>query len=270
MSESSPVSLADGLENFGEIERRLRDRRPAVFIDYDGTLTAIVDRPELAVLDDDMRSTIRELARRCPVAIISGRDRADVERLVGVEGLVYAGSHGFDISGPNGLAMQYPGAEDFLPDLDRAEATLHERLDGIEGALVERKRYAIAVHHRMVPEERLVEVEAAVDAALVDAPHRLRRTGGKKIFELRVHLPWDKGRAVDWLLKTLELEGPEVLPLYLGDDETDEDAFTALRKRSGIGLLVAEMPQRTNAHFLLADPDAAGRFLRALLATTSS
>lgn len=257
--------LADGLENFAALKARLQGKRLAVFLDYDGTLTPIVDRPELAVLDADMRSVIRELAARCSVAIISGRDRADVERLVDVEGLVYAGSHGFDIAGPGGLAMQYPGAAEFLPDLDRAEAALRARLEGIEGALIERKRYAIAVHYRLVSAERLAEVEAAVDATLAEASDRLRRTGGKKVYELRVRLPWDKGGAVAWLLDGLGLNGPDVLPLYLGDDETDEDAFAMLCERGGVGVLVAPQPQRTLAHYRLDDPDAVGRFLRALL-----
>jgi trehalose 6-phosphate phosphatase len=258
------TAVPDALVHFAEIERRLSGRRPAVFLDYDGTLTPIVARPELAVLSPDMRDAVRELAGRCPVAIISGRDRADVERLVGIEGLVYAGSHGFDIAGPDGLAMQYEGAAEFLPDLDRAEASLRERLDGIEGALVERKRYAIAVHYRLVAAAQLPVIEEAVDAALAAAPDRLRRTGGKMVFELRVRLPWDKGRAVVWLLDTLGLNRPEVLPFYLGDDETDEDAFGALRDRDGIGVLVAAQPQPTLARYRLADPDAAGRFLRAL------
>ena len=262
-------ALPDGLDEFAEMKRRLHGKRLAVFIDYDGTLTPIVDRPELAVLDPHMRGVIRELAERCPVAIISGRDRADVERLVDVDGLVYAGSHGFDIAGPNGLAMQYPGASDFLPELDRAEAALRASLGGIEGALVERKRYAIAVHYRLVAVARLAEVEAAVDGALAAAPDRLRRTGGKKVYELRVRLPWDKGRAVAWLLDALDLAGPGVVPLYLGDDETDEDAFAMLRERGGIGVLVASDPQRTHANYRLDDPEAVGRFLRGLVETVA-
>lgn len=255
------------LKDFAAIQRQLRGKRPAVFIDYDGTLTPIVDRPELAVLDASVREAIRELAELCPVAIVSGRDRADVEQLVGVEGLIYAGSHGFDIAGPNGMSMQYPGAAEFLPDLDRAAATLRERLNDVAGALIERKRYAIAVHYRLVTTDELPRVEAAVDAALAAAPDRLRRTGGKKVFELRVRLPWDKGRAVAWLLDSLHLNRPEVLPIYLGDDETDEDAFAALRERNGIGVLVAPQPQKTHAHYRLDDPDAVGRFLRALIET---
>lgn len=262
MTDTTPT-LPDALEHFPDIERQLSGTRPAVFLDYDGTLTPIVARPELAVLSDDMRAAIRALAELCTVAIVSGRDRANVEQLVGIDTLVYAGSHGFDIAGPGGLRKQHEQAADFLPALDRAEALLGERLAGIDGALVDRKRFALAAHYRLVAEDRLPEVEAAVDAALAEAKGQLRKTGGKKIFELRPNLPWDKGRAVDWLLEALELDRSGVLPFYIGDDETDEDAFKALRQ-SGIGVLVTAEPQQTAAHYRLHDPEAVGRFLRAI------
>ena len=72
-------------------------------MDYDGTLTPIVARPEQAVLAEATRATVRRLSQLCPVAIISGRDRANVQRLVDVDGILYAGNHGFDIVGPDGL-----------------------------------------------------------------------------------------------------------------------------------------------------------------------
>lgn len=262
---TSPARLPDAMESFDEIEQRLANNRPAVFLDYDGTLTPIVSRPDLAVLSEDVRATIRELAGQCAVAIVSGRDRADVQRLVDLDELVYAGSHGFDITGPGGLEKQHEKASDFLAALDRAEEQVHSAVAGIEGALVERKRYAIAVHYRLVAGDDIAGIEAAVDAAVKDASPNLRKTGGKKIFEIRPQLPWDKGRAVMWLLHALDLDQPDVLPMYLGDDETDEDAFAAIRERGGLGILVAAEPQRTSAHYLIPDPEGVGRFLRRLV-----
>lgn len=105
-----------------------RSGRVAVFLDYDGTLTPIVSQPEDAWLSDSMQQTLRELARQAPVAILSGRDLDDVRRRVNLDGIVYAGSHGFDIAGPRGLRKQV--ATEFLPKLDIAEKELHEALDG--------------------------------------------------------------------------------------------------------------------------------------------
>ncbi len=98
--------LPDALEHRDEIARRLAGKRLAVFLDYDGTLTPIVARPDLAVLSEAMRQVVRDLAGRCTVAIVSGRDREDVQKLVALDQLIYAGDHGFDISGPAGLSIR--------------------------------------------------------------------------------------------------------------------------------------------------------------------
>ena len=245
-----------------EVARLIGDRRPAVFLDYDGTLTPIVERPDLAVLSDDMCAAVRRLAGLCPVAVVSGRDREDVARLVGLDDLAYAGSHGFDISGPGGLRIEHEEGAAFSAAVERAAERLRAALDGIDGALVEPKRFAVAVHYRQVADADVPAVEEAV-ARVLDAVGELRRTDGKKVIELRPRFDWDKGKAVLWLLDALDLDGPDVLPLYLGDDTTDEDAFCALKGR-GIGILVGPPEGDTAADWMLDEPDAVGRFLNTL------
>jgi trehalose-phosphatase len=244
------------------VDQMLGGRSPAVFLDYDGTLTPIVDDPARATLHPQARAAIRRLARACPVAVVSGRDLADVRALVGVEGIAYAGSHGFDILHPDGRSEQV--GEEFLPDLDAAEAELRPTVESIPGAILERKRFAIATHFRMAEEARVPELEHAVARAAGVHP-RLRRTGGKKIFELRPDLAWDKGRALRSLLGVLGLERPDVCPLYVGDDETDEDAFRAIGD-DGLGLVVrGEADDRpTAADYALADTDETRAFLERL------
>jgi alpha,alpha-trehalase len=237
--------------------------RLAVFLDYDGTLTPIVSHPENAGLSDSMREALRELVARAPVAILSGRDLDDVRRRVDLDGIVYAGSHGFDIAGP-GLRREL-GAE-FLPELDLTEKELHKALDGIPGARVERKRFSIAVHYRNVNENDVPEVARAVHAVAA-GHHGLRRINGKKVYELLPDIGWDKGKAVMWLFETLGLESRSggICPIYIGDDATDEDAFRALEKR-GVGILVSEQPQVTAASYWLKNPEEVERFLRELIA----
>jgi alpha,alpha-trehalase len=89
--------------------RRLTERRPALFLDYDGTLTPIVERPEDALLAPVIRKALRAAAEVVPVAIISGRDLDDVQGLVDLSEITYAGSHGFDICGPDVLLEQLDG-----------------------------------------------------------------------------------------------------------------------------------------------------------------
>jgi trehalose-phosphatase len=178
--------------------------------------------------------------------------------------LAYAGSHGFDIEGPasDGAPLRYRAAEDAEPLVAAATRALEAELAGVPGAQVEPKRYSVAVHYRRVAPERAAEVEAAVDRELAGRPG-LRKTHGKKVFELRPDLDWDKGRAVLWVLRALGLDRPEVAPVYVGDDVTDEDAFRALVGRSGdgLGVLVAEEPRPTAAHYRLRDPEEVRRFL---------
>ena len=235
--------------------------RLAVFLDYDGTLTPIVSHPEDAWLSESMRETLRSLVARVSVAILSGRDLDDVRGRVHVDGIVYAGSHGFDIMGAGGLRRELGG--EYLPVLDAAETELREALDEIPGAQLERKHFSVAAHYRNVNEDDAFRVAQSVDE--VAARHReLRRINGKKVYELLPDIDWNKGKAVLWLLETLELERGKAFPIFIGDDRTDEDAFSALEKR-GVGVLVSEQPQVTAASYWLNDPEEVERFLRALI-----
>jgi trehalose 6-phosphate phosphatase len=251
--------IPSALEHVHEIART-RDQL-AVFLDYDGTLTPIVSHPQDAWLSESMRETLRSLAGRLPVAILSGRDLDDVRGRVHVDGIVYAGSHGFDIAGAGGLHRELGAA--YLPVLDAAETELREALDEIPGAQLERKHFSVAAHYRNVNENDAFKVAQAVSA--VAARHReLRRINGKKVYELLPDIDWNKGKAVLWLLETLEEERGKAFPIFIGDDRTDEDAFSALQAR-GIGILVSEQPEVTAASYWLKSPDEVERFLKEMV-----
>ncbi|MFZ5905969.1 MAG: trehalose-phosphatase [Nitrospirota bacterium] len=258
-----PKTLPSALESFEEIARRSRGNRIAVFLDYDGTLTPIVETPDRAVMSDEMRETVIKLSRHCTVGIISGRDLNDVKDKVRIDSIVYAGSHGFDISGPEGLQVKNETGTEFLPVLDEAEKKLSTKLGHIQGVLVERKRFAIAVHYRLAAPEKVEQVEETVDIVAAGHPE-LRKAYGKKIFELQPDIDWHKGKALLALLKTLKLDGPDVLPFYIGDDVTDEDAFRALEDR-GIGIVVWDRPYETAAWYSLNNPDEVREFLLKLI-----
>jgi trehalose-phosphatase len=206
---------------------------------------------------------LRELAGCVSVAILSGRDLDDVRGRVHVDGIVYAGSHGFDIAGGGGLRRQLGAA--YLSVLQTAETELREALDEIPGAQLERKHFSVAAHYRNVNENDAFRVALAMDAVAARHPE-LRGIDGKKVYELLPRIEWDKGKAVMWLLEALGLERENVRPIYIGDDNTDEDAFRAIEKR-GVGILVSEQPQPTTARYSLKNPAEVERFLRVL--TTS-
>lgn len=246
-----------------EIRRRLRDRKTVVFLDYDGTLTPIVEDFNKAFLADDMRNTIGRLANRCTVGIISGRDLSHLKDLVDLDRVLYAGSHGFDIEMPGESRETLKIGEKFLPDLDAAEKELKSSLADIRGAAIERKRFAIAVHYRHVADDDIEKVEKIVDR-VVDNDQRLHKGRGKKVFQIQPRADWNKGRAVDWLLERLELGSEAVLPIYIGDDLTDEDAFHSLAG-TGITIGVGEEDRPTAADYSIATVTDVRRFLEFLI-----
>lgn len=253
----------NALAEWPRLARAFEDGTPAVFLDYDGTLTPIVDRPEFARLPGPMRDTLQRLARAWPTTVVSGRARADVQRMVGLDGINYAGSHGFDIAGPGaGDGVRLDVAEEAVPAVAAAAREIRERTSGTPGVIVEDKTYSVAVHYRLVDEARVPEVERAVDEALENRPE-LRKTLRKMVFELRPAVDWDKGRAVLWLIDALGLGGPDVCPIYIGDDVTDEDAFRALGDR-GAGIVVTELPRPTAARWSLQDVPEVRAFLERL------
>ncbi len=261
------TELPDALSS-PELWGRLAAQPVALFLDYDGTLTPIVARPELAVLDAPTRAALGRVAANCFVAVVSGRDLDDVRAMVlgskdsgAPTSIWFAGSHGFDLAAPDGTRTSVGNAEEHLA-LRAAADDLEVSLAGIPGAWVERKRFAIAAHFRQVDDASIPHVEAAVEAACRAHPG-LRTTGGKRIFELRPDVAWDKGRAVWSIAERAGLGRGETTAVFLGDDVTDEDAFTALGD-NGIGIVVADAARPTAADYRLATPDAVRTFLSRL------
>jgi trehalose 6-phosphate phosphatase len=263
------ADLPHALGDHERLQEELAGRRPAVFLDYDGTLTPIVDRPEDAVISESMRDAVRGLAKRCTVCVVSGRDRLVVQELMGVDDLVVAGSHGFDIWSPEGGEIEHQAAVGSEELLDRVTARLRDELDSIEGALVEPKKASVAAHYRLVGEEERPAVEVVVERLLADHDKDLKVTPGKMVFELQPKLDWDKGKAVLYLLDALDLDGADVVPFYVGDDITDEHAFEALAGR-GIAVFVgrADDPEvggrTTAADFVLDSTEEVEQFLDTL------
>jgi trehalose 6-phosphate phosphatase len=242
------------------------ERQPAVFFDFDGTLSEIVNDPDSARLAGGAADALRSLSAQCPVAILSGRDLADVRRRIGLPGLWYAGSHGFELTGPDGQHHQNTEAAASIPVLAEAAAALADQLGDIPGVAVEHKRFGVAVHYRNAARDRVGEVAAAVRSA--GQRTALRVTTGREVIELRPDVDWDKGKTLRWVLDYIrDNEGSSsLLPIYLGDDITDEDAFDAVAD-DGIAILVRHSDdgdRATAARYALDDPDSVREFTELL------
>jgi trehalose 6-phosphate phosphatase len=251
-------------QNYREIIDHIKGRIPVLFLDYDGTLTPIVSQPEDALLSEEMREVLEECSRKFKVAVISGRDMDDLKGLVGLDNLIYAGSHGFRISGPDELYKEHEKSEEIIPVLGKIEAKLHEDLDNVdEGIRIERKRYAIAVHFRNARESSIPVITERVNEVIKDNTG-FKKGEGKKILEVKPAIDWHKGKALLWILEKLCMtDVNKFVPVYIGDDITDEDAFSTI-KDFGIGILVGSHGQDTAAKYNLEDVDDVKVFLKEL------
>jgi trehalose 6-phosphate phosphatase len=249
-------ALTHALRQWPEVLERLRDQPLAIFLDYDGTLVPIAPRPELATLPPERRAQLVQLARAWPTTILSGRARRKVAHLVGIPLLNYVGVHGFEL----GLAYResvevHPPIRDVVA---LATAELEARLHGVPGIIIENKQFAIGIHYRNVDSADVPAVLNTIDEVATHFPE-LRRTSGKKLRELRPNLDWHKGRALLWVMEQLQMQS--ALPIFIGDDLTDEDAFQAVADR-GMGILVcADPPAATAARYLLHDVTQVYEFL---------
>ena len=243
-----PINFFDSLER---IKSAVAGKKVFFFLDYDGTLTPIVATPDLAVLAPDMREQVEALSKKYTVSIVSGRATDDVKSKVKIANLFYAGSHGLEIVSPNGHVTINDEAAAIRPIVDEAHARLHERLAPIKGALAEHVKYTISAHYRLVADEDVSRFEQIVDEILAQYP-RLRKSHGKKVFELKPKIDWNKGAAVRWILHTLTAGAQQAVSIYIGDDTTDEDAFAVIAEH-GLGILVADPPRETTARYVVRD-----------------
>ncbi len=254
------AQLPDALDSYGQLVGVVAGREPLLCLDYDGTLSAIVSDPDAATLVDGAVEALERLTAQCPVAILSGRDLADIRGRVGLPGIWYAGSHGLEVIGPAGTYYQNDAATAAIPALESAVAELRNDLESIPGARLEHKRFAVAVHYRNVGGNHIAEVVAAAHRR--GRRHGLRVTNGRKVVELRPDVDWDKGDALRWISDNVR-QTDRVVPVYIGDDPTDEQAFDAIRY-TGIGIVVRndeDGGRPTAAQFILRGPQEVATFL---------
>ena len=260
------------LSEWLDVANRLREaRRILLMSDYDGTLTPIVEKPELAELSPGVKELLRSLShqRGFTVAIISGRAIADIKAKVGIKGIIYAGNHGLEIEGP-GISFVNPIAHEFRPIINVIHYVLTRALGKIRGIFIENKGLTISVHYRNVEQANIDEVHSIVQrlSGSVEAAGKARITPGKKVYEVKPAVNWDKGKAIKLLMRRYGKGGRRsgLFPIYMGDDLTDEDGFRVIEHYGqGISVFVGEPDRPSLARYFLRTPDEVTTFLTLLL-----
>lgn len=244
-------------DHFGEIGARLRGRPPLLFLDYDGTLTPIVDSPERALLPAAMRRILTLLLAHFPVAVVTGRSLSEIKEKVAVPGIWYAGNHGAEIEmGQTRLpVLRPPVRPGRMRELVR---TLTEALAPIPGVRVEDKGFTASVHYRAVAPCDLERFFHGVWRVAEEAAAGWVFAQGKKVIEIRPESAPTKADAVNRILRKA---GGDHCPIYIGDDAGDAGAFEAVRGK-GIGIAVGGSP---TAAFSLRSQGEVEKLLRWLL-----
>lgn len=240
-------------EHQDEILQRLGNRELILFLDFDGTLAPIVASPDKAALSHEVVKSLERIALLAPLGIISGRALADLRARIGIQGITYAGNHGAEI-GTGDSVIRAPGVEKAASSLRMLLDRLRTALARLSGVMVEDKGITASVHFRLVDQASEGDVLRIFwDIARVHSKE-FRITTGKKVLEIRPHGAWNKGQAV---ARIMELKGGGRMPIYVGDDTTDEDAFLAI-KGSGISVSVG---QNSKSDYYLRDQEEMGVFL---------
>lgn len=249
-----------------EVEERCQAAaRLLVCLDYDGTLVPIAARPEQARPPSPVLRILSQLAQTpdIDVAIMSGRPLANLRTILPIPGVAYIGTHGLEVCTARGEFLSFlpPGA--FSTILTSLRMQIEHLVADVPGIFVENKGQAFALHYRLAqPEiaEQLVAESLAMIRRYQGKGVALEVQHGKKVLEIHP-VGVNKGKAVQFLLQSYD---NTILPLYIGDDVTDENAFRVLNKR-GVTILVADPPRRTSARYHLRNPEEVWCFLTRLL-----
>lgn len=253
------ASLPSALQQSEKIIQQLCRGMPALFLDYNGTLKPLVDAQE-SQLFQRLRTALRTVSERWPVVIMSKGAVSSVREQLGLETIVYASSHGFTVGDP-GEPFAVSLGRHFLPAINNTEKHLEDRLGTLPGVHIRRLPYSVTVKYDEADTSVVAKVEQYLSELSTETELKLVRDGNKA--EFRPDLNWDKGRTLLHLARTVHVDGSRLVPLFIGDDITDEDAFKAI-EGYGIGVLIGPEHRPTEAAYILQDARQAVLFLEEL------
>ena len=254
---------------WSKVTRRIKGKAVYLFLDFDGTLTPIRKQPEAVRLSGATRKALKRLIS-CEdvfVSVISGRALGKIGKLVGIKGIIYAGNHGLEAEGP-GFKFTAPGSLRAKKAVTEIKKRLKKELKFFKGALVEDKGLSLSVHFRMVSKGKQGEVKRIFKktTAPYEAAGKIVVTEGKKVLEVRPPVKWDKGKIVSLLLTRKKKKRKKaVVPFYIGDDKTDEDAFRALGSRAYAVKIGNPGGKSTSAGYYLQGAKEVREFLKKIL-----
>lgn len=255
-------------QHLSQLQKKIiKSNQILLFLDYDGTLVCFQNRPEEVHTPEKVKKILTELTHmsKITVVIISGRTLQELKMLLPLPGLHYAAVHGLVIDLANGELRYWDKAKDVRSLLENIQHQIKSNLKMQKGLVIEDKEISLAFHYRLIPEAETDNTIATIIniAKQLDKTNSLNIIHGEKVIELRPK-GWHKGNAVEYLLSTL-VSSKHVLPIYIGDDTTDEDAFKQLNDK-GITIYVKNHEKKaTSASYYLSSHKEVISFLEAMV-----
>ncbi|CAG9860345.1 unnamed protein product [Phyllotreta striolata] len=220
----------------------------AILLDYDGTLTPIVQHPDLAVIPPNAKEVLEKLAQipEIFIAIISGRNVLNVKSMVGINTLTFAGNHGLEVLYPDGSTYEHKLPKDFEVQVRTMVKKLEETVVR-DGAWIENKGASLTFHFRECPESKRAEIESGARKIIEEAGFKVGNA--HMALEARPQVDWNKGTVAVLLLE--QKFGSDwkdkAKVIFVGDDTTDEDAMKALKGNSATFRIAKDCTIQTHA-----------------------
>ncbi len=259
--------MLSALDHLEEIAATLRRRNSALMTDIDGTISAVVDDPNDAVVTEGIKTSLKALTERLAlVAILTGRPAKEGKRMVGIRDALYFGNHGMERL-YRGRVVTEAGGKRVASIIARLIPNLQPKLEP-SGVRIEDKGVGISMHYRTAQDPRAAHAVILAVLKQVGIPTELEMAGGKMVVELRPRGGSNKGFIVKRLAREYRLDGI----VYLGDDLTDVEAFDSVEKLGGsrptasIAVLTDETPEPVRrAGYYVEGVEGTAKLLAALV-----
>jgi len=261
------------LNDWDLIKDKIKNKYLFIFLDFDGTLVPIVATPDKAALSGEARALLTEISNstRARIAFITGRTVSDIKNKISLKNAIYSGNHGLEIEGPK-IKFEPVVSPRFRKVLEKIRNNFKARTASFNGILIEDKGLSLSFHYRLAEKKQIPQIKTIFHEVTIIPMVRneIKIKSGKMVLEVRPPVDWDKGKVVMWLLarQIFVSKATQVLPIYVGDDLTDEDAFKALYKK-GLTIFVGE-PKKSYAQYYLKNPNEVVDFLKRISALISS
>ncbi|HKI54002.1 MAG TPA: trehalose-phosphatase [Anaerolineales bacterium] len=246
-----------------DLIHQLKGKRVDLFLDYDGTLAVFAPTPDDVLPNDDVIGLISQLAdlTNVRVSIVSGRRLAHIRKLLPIKGILLAGTYGVEMQKPDGEEIHQMEYESIRPTLDSLKPRWQELINDKLGFYLEDKGWALAIHARNAEEQQGLRVLEEAEKMLTPnvLGEHLQKIHSYRFLEIGPNNA-DKGHALRYLFDNFHWT--DSIPIYIGDDDKDEEAFQVINEKNGFSILVSKEERTTKASYRLSSPTEVHQWLR--------